>query len=142
MKRNEIIADIGKQLIDDLYKLNDTFERDFCDESGTRSYSFRTRITYEYGGKEYEVQVWADWPHVGENTLEVEITGGCGKNGHWKYYDSLQQAIVAYLRTNLSMNELLSSLLEQMRDNTYDEWDDHGFRDEADYNNWRYGRSR
>ena len=26
-----------------------------------------------------------------------------------------------------------------MDDNTSDYWDDHGFRDEADYNRWKYG---
>ena len=93
MKRNEIITDIGERLTDAIYELNDSFEWDYCEESGSRSHSCTACIKYEYGGKEYDVQVWACWPHIGENTLEVEISGGKGKAGRWKYYDSLEQAL-------------------------------------------------
>ena len=121
MNRNEIITDIGERLTDAIYELNDSFEWDFCEESGSRSHSCTACIKYEYGGKEYDVQVWACWPHIG------------------KYYDSLEQAVVEYLNANLSMSDLLSSLLEQLRDSTEDEWESHGFRDAADYYHWRYG---
>ena len=85
------------------------------------------------------MQVWACWPHVGDSSLEVEISGGKGKAGRWKYYDSLEQAVLEYLNANLSMSDLLSNLLEQLRDDTEDEWESHGFRDAQDYYSWRYG---
>ena len=85
------------------------------------------------------MQVWASWPHIGENTLEVEISGGKGKAGRWKYYDSLEQAVVEYLNAHISMSDLLSNLLEQIRDATDDEWERHGFSCAADYYSWRYG---
>ena len=86
MNRNEIITDIGERLTDAIYELNDSFEWDYCEESGSRSHSCTACIKYEYGGKEYDVQVWACWPHVGDSSLEVEISGGKGKAGRWKYY--------------------------------------------------------
>ena len=139
MKRNDIITDIGERLTDAIYELNDSFEYDFCEESGSRSHSCTACIKYEYGGKEYDVQVWASWSHTGDTSLEVEITGGKGKAGRWKYYDSLEQAIVEYLKTNLLMSDLLIELLNQLREDSYDYWDDHGFRDAQDYYSWRYG---
>ena len=139
MKRNEIINDIGEQLIAAIYELNDSFEWDYDDDRDSRSNSCTACIKYVYGGKKYDVQVWASWPHIGENTLYVEISGGKGKAGRWKYYDSLEQAVLEYLYANISMSDLLSNLLEQIRDATDDEWERHGFRDAADYYSWRYG---
>ena len=139
MNRNEIITDIGERLTDALYELNDSFEWDYDDDRDSRSNSCSACIKYEYGGKKYDVQVWASWPHIGDSSLEVEISGGKGKAGRWKYYDSLEQAVVEYLNENLSMSDLLSNLLEQIRDATEDEWESHGFRDAADYYSWRYG---
>ena len=139
MKRNEIINDIGEQLIAAIYELNDSFEWDYGDDRDSRSNSCTACIKYVYGGKKYDVQVWANWPHIGENTLYVEISGGKGKAGRWKYYDSLEQAVLEYLYANISMSDLLSNLLEQIRDATDDEWERHGFRDAQDYYSWRYG---
>ena len=139
MKRNDIITDIGECLTDALYELNDSFEWDYDDDRDSRRHSCTACIKYEYGDKKYDVQVWANWPHIGENTLEVEISGGKGKAGRWKYYDSLEQAVVEYLNAHITMSDLLSSLLEQLREDAYDEWDDHGFRDAQDYYHWRYG---
>ena len=139
MKRNDIITDIGERLTDAIYELNDSFEWDYCEESGSRSHSCTACIKYEYGGKEYDVQVWASWPHIGDSSLEVEISGGKGKAGRWKYYDSLEQAVLEYLNANLSMNDLLSNLLEQLQDCYEDEWESHGFSSAADYYSWRYG---
>ena len=139
MNRNDIITDIGECLIDELYILTDSFQLDYSDESDSTDASHTACIKYEYGGKEYDVQVWACWPHIGEDTLEVEISGGKGKAGRWKYYDSLEQAVLEYLNANLSMSDLLSNLLEQLRDATDDEWERHGFRDAQDYYSWRYG---
>ena len=139
MKRNEIINDIGEQLIAAIYELNDSFEWDYDDDRDSRSNSCTACIKYVYGGKKYDVQVWASWPHIGENTLYVEIIGGKGKAGRWKYYDSLEQAVLEYLYANISMSDLLSNLLEQIRDASEDEWERHGFRDAADYYSWRYG---
>ena len=65
MNRNDIITDIGERLTDAIYELNDSFEWDYCEESGSRSHSCTACIKYEYGGKEYDVQVWACWPHIG-----------------------------------------------------------------------------
>lgn len=31
---------------------------------------------------------------------------------------------------------------EEWKESSYDEWNEHGFRDEADYNNWRYGGTK
>ena len=139
MNRNDIITDIGECLIDELYILTDSFQLDYSDESDSTNASHTACIKYEYGGKEYDVQVWASWSHTGDTSLEVEITGGKGKAGRWKYYDSLEQAIVEYLKTNLLMSDLLIELLNQLREDSYDYWDDHGFRDAADYYHWRYG---
>ena len=139
MKRNEIINDIGEQLIAAIYELNDSFEWDYDDDRDSRSNSCTACIKYVYGGKKYDVQVWASWPHIGENTLYVEISGGKGKAGRWKYYDSLEQAVLEYLYANISMSDLLSNLLEQIRDASEDEWERHGFRDAQDYYSWRYG---
>ena len=84
------------------------------------------------------MQVWACWPHIGDSSLEVEISGGKGKAGRWKYYDSLEQAVLDYLYANISMSDLLSNLLEQLQDCYEDEWESHGFRDAQDYYSWRY----
>ena len=133
MKRNEIITDIGERLTDAIYELNDSFEWDYDDDRDSRSNSCTACIKYVYGGKKYDVQVWANWPHIGDSSLEVEISGGKGKAGRWKYYDSLEQAVLEYLNENLSMSDLLSNLLEQIRDATEDECD------AQDYYSWRYG---
>jgi len=139
MKRNEIITDIGERLTEAIYELNDSFEWDYDDDSDSRSNSCNACIKYEYGGKKYYVHVWASWPHIGENTLEVEITGGKGKAGRWKYYDSLEQAVLEYLYTHISMSDLLSNLLEQIRDYSENEWERNGFSSAADYYSWLYG---
>ena len=47
--------------------------------------------------------------------------------------------MLEYLNANISMSDLLSNLLEQIRDATDDEWERHGFRDAQDYYHWRYG---
>ena len=138
LNRKELITDIGERLTDAIYELNDSFEWDYDDDRDSRSNSCTACIKYKYGGKEYHVQVWASWPHNGENTLEVDITGGKGKAGRWKYYDSLEQAVLEYLYAHITMSDLLSNLLEQIRDATDDEWERHGFRDAADYYSWRY----
>ena len=69
----------------------------------------------------------------------MEISGVKRKAGRWKYYDSLEQAVLEYLNANLTMSDLLSNLLEQLQDCYEDEWESHGFRDAQDYYSWRYG---
>ncbi len=85
LNRKELITDIGERLTDAIYELNDSFEWDYDDDRGSRSHSCTACIKYEYGGKEYDVQVWACWPHIGDSSLEVEISGGKGKAGRWKF---------------------------------------------------------
>ena len=49
MNRNEIITDIGERLTDAIYELNDSFEWDYCEESGSRSHSCTACIKYGLG---------------------------------------------------------------------------------------------
>ena len=65
--------------------------------------------------------------------------GRTSETHRWKYYDSLEQAVLEYLNENISMSDLLSNLLEQLQDCYEDEWESHGFRDAQDYYSWRYG---
>ena len=52
---------------------------------------------------------------------------------------SLEAAVTAKVKETLDTDDLLDLILEQARNDASDEWNDHGFRDAADYYSWRYG---
>lgn len=143
MTREEFIKDISEELIHELYKLDDGFDWDYSDESYEKCFCQRVKIKYRHSDNDYcYVTAVVDWPYFGPTTFWTEIDNGEGKNGHYKYYDSIEKAICEYLLANLDTSDLLGSLLDQLRAAAADEWEDHGFASASDYYNWRYGRSR
>lgn len=52
---------------------------------------------------------------------------------------SLEAAVEAKVRESLDTDDLLDLIMEKHRKDTSDVWNDHGFRDAADYYSWRYG---
>lgn len=51
----------------------------------------------------------------------------------------LEDAVNEQVAETLNTDQLLDAIYERARSDSYDEWDDHGFRDAADYYSWRYG---
>ena len=52
---------------------------------------------------------------------------------------SLEEAVNEQVKETLDTDVLLDCIQEQARSDVYDEWNEHGFRDAADYYSWRYG---
>ena len=52
---------------------------------------------------------------------------------------SLEEAVNEQVKEKLDTDDLLDYIQEQARSDVYDEWNEHGFRDAADYYSWRYG---
>ena len=54
-------------------------------------------------------------------------------------YENVEKAVNEYVEAKFDANEWYSLCVEDYRDNTMDEWQRNGFRDEADYWHYRLG---
>lgn len=54
-------------------------------------------------------------------------------------YENLEKAVNEYVEKEFDDNDWLSQVEDDVRDNSLDEWLQHGFRDAADYYHYRYG---
>lgn len=54
-------------------------------------------------------------------------------------YENLEKAVNDYVEKEFDYNDWLSCLEDDVRDNSLDEWQAHGFSDASDYYHYRYG---
>ena len=124
------IESIGNEVIDKFYEQDD----------------FDIAMDFEYGGTDATIGVHFEfmdceidanvWYHANSKT-EMEVLLYPKKNGH--NLSLLEEAVNDYVKKNIFEWELLDSMREKARKASYDEWEEHGFRDAADYYHWRYG---
>lgn len=53
-------------------------------------------------------------------------------------YENIEKALNEYIWSALDTKSLFDNAIDDMRKNSLDEWQAHGFRNEADYNRYRY----
>ena len=140
MERFKLIASLGEAIIEKLYELDDnyTYEAD-CEfggfEADCKTYCFE----FEYGNGRCEVEASVTWPYGKSASLEVLLYG---REGHvenaYKVLSNLEKAVTDYLDEHLDTDDLLSVMIDDLKEAYEDEWQSHGFRDAADYYSWRY----
>ena len=130
----QTIEKVGNKVMDFLYDFdNNDYELDggCCEpENGiyeAPSISIRGRVTI-FG---HEVTVGVDTR--GGGYIEVLFEDD--------EYENLEEAVNGYVKHTLDLRDLHASAVDHYGSNYMDEWQAHGFRDEADYNRWRYGRT-
>lgn len=127
----ELVKNLGEAVTEHLFDIDDDYEYE-ADEYGFYSASIKCSFYFEYGNSGCDVfcsVLWGSDVHI-----ECELEGSEGI--HEKVYKSLErieQCVNKYLDENLDTDELLDAIRENYVDSFYDEWNEHGFRDEADY---------
>lgn len=125
------INELAELCVDSLMNFEDydfEFDEDgACDVYASNSFTYKDCIvecSYScYGGngrKEY-----------------IEILLNPANDKH--YLGLLEEAVNLQVKETLNTDQLLDAINEQARSDYYDEWEEHGFRDAADYYSWRYG---
>ena len=127
------VKSIGDLVIDKLFNQDD-FEIENDPEFGGTDASIG--ISFIYKGCNGECQVW----YHAHSKTEVECLLYSNNERHENSLENLEQAVNDYIGKNLCTYELLDAMRDKARENDLDEWESHGFRDEADYIHWRYGR--
>lgn len=127
---NKVIENIGKKVLDFIYDLenNDYGFEGGCyePENGiSEGASVTIHGSIKIGGHEVTVGVWTD-----DKTVEVLFENDD--------YENLEKAVNDYVAGEIDYNELVGLAEEDMRESYMDEWQRNGFRDEADYNRYRY----
>lgn len=138
MKRDVIITDLANAIIERLYELDDNYTYEADDEFGgfeatCSAYCFE----FKWGTGECEAEATVTWPYRGKTNVEVLIYGYEG-HAKTKSLANIEKAVSDYLAEHLDTQELLDAMTDKMRSDSCDEWQEHGFRDAADYYSWRY----
>lgn len=135
-KATELVKAIGEKVIDELNGFDD-YDIEF-DEGDLYSASISANFGYEYGNSGCDIECNVSWPG---GDIEVNIYGCEGiHEKRYKMLDRLEEAVSGYVDEHLDTDDLLSCIKDKYRNDSADEWEDHGFRDAADYYSWRYGR--
>ena len=139
-KADNVVKAIGDLVIERLNELEDEFEYEY-DEYGFDSASYSISFCYELGDAycDGDASVW--W-HGNKGNVDIEVNlYPCynSKNGMDKKLDRLQDAVTEYVFEKLDTDAMLDAMEDKLRDASMDEWQQHGFRDAADYYHWRYG---
>lgn len=137
-KREEIVKEIGDHIIDSLNEEKDYFIE--YDEGYLDNAHVSISFYYQYGNAGCDVEASVFWSSHSKYTIECLLYGGEGKKEKvYKSLSCIEEAVNTYVSDNLDVDCLLDCIEEDYRDFCSDEWNDHGFRDEADYLHWRYG---
>lgn len=141
MKRDLIIANIGKAIEEALYDFDDNYSYDYDCEFGGFEADCRTgSFEFKFGTGKCEVEATVTWPYHKSPSIEVNLYGYEGKaEKAFKSLSNIEKAVQDYLDEYLDTQELLDAMIEDIRESYEDEWQSHGFRDAADYYSWRYG---
>ena len=124
----QVIENIGKKVIEQLYDFNNNeYEYDGgCYEPGcVEGPSASMHFAFKYNNHFVTVSVSSG------NYIEVLFEDD--------EYENLENAVNDYVEKEFDDNDWLASVQEDVRDNSLDEWQSHGFRDAADYYHYRYG---
>lgn len=140
MKRDLLIACLGDAIKERLYELDDNYTYDADYEFGGFEASCSCYcFTFEWGNGACEAEATVTWPYRGKASVEVIVYGNEGRaEGSFKDLSCIESAVEGYLSEYLDTDELLEAMRDKMRGDSEDEWQRHGFRDEADYYSWRY----
>ena len=95
---------------------------------------------FKYGNSQCNVGCSIWWNSRTSAYIECFVNGGEGiyKN-QFKNLDCIEKAVQEYVENNLDCECLLDAMEDDLREFYEDEWEQHGFRDAADYYHWRYG---
>ena len=137
--REELIKSIGDKIVDELFKkVNDEYSIEY-DEYGFDCASINAQFGYEYGNGYCDVSCYVSWKSKSSADVECSLDGCEGKKEKcYKKLDRLNDAVQVYVDEHLDTDELLEVIEDDHREACADEWECHGFRNEADYINWRY----
>lgn len=122
-KVDEIVQNIADLAIDSLFGFDD-YDIDGDDCSIRTFFDFQScnvDCTYRHYGRKHDIEILLN-PDNDRHSLEL-----------------LEDAVNKKVEEKLDCDELLDVILDKARDDSMDEWQSHGFRDEADYYHWRYG---
>ena len=123
----KVIEDIGKKVIEQLYDF-DNNEYEYyggCNEPDcVEGPSASMHFVFKYN--EHFVTVSVSYRDYVEVLFEDDE------------YENLEQAVNDYVEKEFDESHWLACVQEDVRDNSLDEWQSHGFRDAADYYHWRY----
>lgn len=130
MNGKKLIEDIANKLVKDFYKLDDYDIEG--DEYGLDSIS--VTVTFDVGKCQVEGYYWYDRTRKERMGLEVNLYP---ENKH--ELPLVNEALDSKMDELFDLDDYKDAVLEKARDDNEDEWESHGFRDEADYLHWRYG---
>ena len=138
-KAATVVQEIGDVIIDRLNELDDNYEYE-CDEFGFDSASVRIgSIVYLFGNAECEIEASVWWSSKKGASIECLLYGAKGIHDECKKLERIEELVQEYVDENLDTDALLDAISESVENSYYDEWNEHGFRDAADYYHWRYG---
>ena len=138
-KKDKLVKAIGDEIIDRLFELENEYEYE-GDEYGFYSASYSISFDFKYGNSQCNVGCSIWWNSRTSAYIECFVNGGEGiyKN-QFKNLDCIEKAVQEYVENNLDCECLLDAMEDDLREFYEDEWEQHGFRDAADYYHWRYG---
>lgn len=129
MKR--IIEIIGKKVLDELYKFdNNDYNIEKTDPNFPEVYD-TTEASMDFNGD-------LNKRYFFNGSVKV-VNGRLGYIEVFDYdeqYPNIEKAVQEYVNANFNADEWYSELIDYNESLCEDEWQSHGFRDEADY--WRY----
>lgn len=132
MNRKELINDIAQKCVDKMMDFDD-FNADW-DEDGLSSASIHEH--FDYNGCYVDCNYYYEHHYFGNDDETIEILLYPSNDKH--HLERLTDAVQKAVEELMDVDDLLESIKDKLREASEDEWTSHGFRDEADYNNYRY----
>lgn len=126
-KIDTFVANIAQQLVDKLNKAEYCIYYDAC---GRQAITADAHIDLE---DKCRIEAYYYWRQDDKGT-DVTLYPANEKRS----YFTLEDAINAKVNELLDPDDFRESVLDLESEEDMDEWQSHGFRDEADYYHWRY----
>lgn len=123
MNRIEILNDLKKHI-------EDSAEVEYC--GYYECWTANSKVDFEEAF--FNVRWYAGDANNAKVRGKIEVEEAFNAKNQYKYYGNIAE----WLEANLcDWSEIEKAHEDDMR--PYDYWDEHGFRDAADYYHWRYG---
>lgn len=120
--------------IKDAIEEQDDYEYEPGCQDADGSYPQEASISVDITFSNAEIYCGVSWRGC---TGRIECSIYPSNNKH--SLENIEKAVNEWLKKNLDTDALLDGILDSVEDAYEDEWTSHGFRDEADYINYRYG---
>lgn len=128
-KATKLIESIGEIIVENIMNLDEAYE--LVNDGDYKGRRCSTSFVYDCGNVAIDVECVVNVDDRYDKAIQCFI---CDKN-----VPTFENALTEYVKSKIDIDTLSDIISDYCSTADYDEWNEHGFRDEQDYIHWKYG---